>query len=178
MTLCNTNENDELERPKRTIYTAVDNGVTGSIGMVDSDGNCIYFSHTPVTKELNYTKKKSWVHLIDGLELISIFRNHPLEEYKMVLLERPMVNPMRWTASMSAIRAFESTLTIIKTLKIPYRYIDSKEWQKRMLPEGLKGDELKVASLQVAKRMFPLIDFKGFKDADGLLMAEYARLSK
>jgi hypothetical protein len=55
-----------------------------------------------------------------------------------------------------------------------YEYIDSKEWQKSLLPKGLKGsEELKKASLDVGKRLFPSLDIK--KDADGLLIAEYLR---
>jgi len=56
----------------------------------------------------------------------------------------------------------------------PYEYIDSKEWQKVLLPKGIKGsDELKKASLDIGKRMFPTLKIK--KDADGLLIAEYLR---
>jgi hypothetical protein len=59
---------------------------------------------------------------------------------------------------------------------LPYRYIDSKSWQKEFLPSGLKGsDELKKASLQVAQRMFPKLDYSKIKDGDGILIAEYAR---
>ena len=58
--------------------------------------------------------------------------------------------------------------------QFPYEYIDSKEWQKILLPKGLKGsDELKKASLDVGKRMFPELNLK--KDADGLLIAEFLR---
>jgi hypothetical protein len=54
-------------------------------------------------------------------------------------------------------------------------YCDSKDWQKDMLPRGCKKEELKTASLDIGKRLFPSIDWKGFKDADSLLMAEWAR---
>ena len=76
---------------------------------------------------------------------------------------------------MSAIRALEATLIALEILEMPYEYIDSKEWQKGLLPEGLKGEALKPASLDVGRRLFPKIDFKGFADADSLLIAEYQR---
>ena len=34
-------------------------------------------------------------------------------------------------------------------------YIDSKEWQKELLPSGCKGEELKTASRDIGCRLFP-----------------------
>ena len=54
----------------------------------------------------------------------------------------------------------------------------NKEWQKTMLPQGLKGsDQLKKASMDVGKRLFPCLSaiIDKHKDADGLLMAEHFR---
>jgi hypothetical protein len=85
-----------------------------------------------------------------------------------------MVNSTRFNATLSAIRALEATLIALEESQFPYEYIDSKEWQKLLLPKGLKGsDELKKASLDVGKRMFPELEIK--KDADGLLIAEFMR---
>jgi hypothetical protein len=85
-----------------------------------------------------------------------------------------MVNSTRFNASLSAIRALEATLIALEESKLPYEYIDSKEWQKHLLPKGLKGsDELKKASLDIGKRLFPSLELK--KDADGVLIAEYLR---
>lgn len=106
-----------------------------------------------------------------------------LVEYKgtniLAVIERPFVNPSMFKSTLSAIRALEATLVILEHIGIPIRYIDSKEWQKELLPEGTKGTtELKKASLDIASRMFPThIDtIKKQKDGDGILIAEYARL--
>ena len=88
-----------------------------------------------------------------------------------------MVNPKRWAASVSAIRALEATLIIVELLEIPYIYVDSKEWQRELLPKGCKGDALKTASKDIGCRLFPQhkeLIIK-HKDADGILMAEYCR---
>jgi hypothetical protein len=75
---------------------------------------------------------------------------------------------------LSAVRALEATLIAVEQHQFRYEYIDSKEWQKELLPKNIKGsDELKSASLDVGKRMFPELNIK--KDADGLLIAEYLR---
>jgi len=85
-----------------------------------------------------------------------------------------MVNPGRFQASISAMRALEATLNVLEFLELPHQYIDSKEWQKVMLPSGLKGaDQMKKASQSIGKRLFPSITCT--PDADGLLIAEWAR---
>ncbi len=155
-------------------YIGIDNGVSGSIGIIRGEES--WFLNTPSKSEQNYTKKKAIVTRIDHALLTSI-----LEAYKdncFVMLERPMVNPQRFQATTSALRALESTLIVIENLKLPISYIDSKAWQKLLLPSGIKGsDELKKASMDIGCRLFPqhaeLI--KKHKDADGMLIAEYCR---
>lgn len=152
-------------------FIGIDNGVSGQIGIL---GLNVELHKMPVRKCLSYTKTKQFLNRVNASELERIFMRHMGEDL-FCLLERPMVNPKRWKASMSAMRCLEATETILEVRQIPYQFIDSKEWQKALLPSGLEGEELKLASLQVGKRLFPHIDFKGFKDADGLLIAEYAR---
>ena len=49
------------------IYIGIDNGVTGSIGIVDDESSEFY--HTPVKNELSYTKAKKWIDRIDSVML-------------------------------------------------------------------------------------------------------------
>ena len=163
----------------------IDNGVTGSITIIDTKFGNANYHKTPVFKSLNYTKKKGWITRIDTDKLRDILFSVPREigdgdtcmiAKAMILIERPMVNPKRFKATVSALRALEATLTVIEKLEIPYRYIDSKEWQKEMLPSGLKGSaELKTAARDVGKRVFPYIKLEKKDDADSLLIAEYGR---
>lgn len=152
---------------------AADNGVSGSIAVLDKNGLAKWWP-TPVKKDLNYTKKKAWLNRIDTVKLAEIL-NPYRDDVKICALERPMINPMRWNASVSAIRALEATLIVIEGLRIPFRYIDSREWQKTMLPAGLKGsDELKAAADSVCHRLFPAVEIcKG--GGDSLLIAKYLK---
>jgi len=117
------------------------------------------------------------VSRIDFLKLYSFFEElskNLKPENILVGIERPMINPSRWRASMSAIRALEATLNVVELLKIPYEYIDSKEWQKALLPKKIKGtSELKKASYDIGMRKFPQFEeiIKKQKDADGILIA-------
>lgn len=185
------------------IYIGIDNGVSGSIALIDENGSVIKFAKMPVKKDLNYTKTVSNIHRIDVGNLIccidsfkipSLLNSDGSEKLayvnRKVMLERPMVNPMRFQASMSAIRALEATLIVLEQLKLPYEYIDSKEWQRVLLPAGIyknkvdkagrnhmKADpkDLKKASKDIAKRIFPSVDLDEFDDGDALLIAEYLR---
>ena len=159
------------------LFIGIDNGVTNNgIGVLNERGEARLYP-LPIKKELSYTKEAKHISRID-FDLLRVLFGEivgDFNEYDVkVGLERPMVNSTRFNASMSAIRALEATLIALEDSQWPYEYIDSKEWQKVLLPKGLKGsDELKKASLDIGKRMFPTLNIK--KDADGLLIAEYLR---
>jgi hypothetical protein len=159
-------------------YIGIDNGVTGSIAILQENDD--RFFETPIKVEQSYTKKKQnitrlslgFLNILDCVEDENKeFRN------TLVIIERPMVNPTRFKATLSAIRCLEATLFCLETKNIPYMYIDSKEWQRELLPKGLQKEELKKASCDIACRLFP--EFKDeiikHKDGDALLIAEYAR---
>jgi len=153
-------------------YIGIDNGVSGSIGIITPTQ--VQFIKTPTVTELDYTKEKKNVTRIDFQKLIEILSSHsPLTTF--VALERPMVNPGRWVATMSAIRCHEVTLVALQLLKLPYCYIDSKEWQKELLPKNCEKLFLKSASLDIGNRLYP--QFEDFKhlDRDGLLIATYCK---
>lgn len=157
------------------ISIGIDNGISGTIGIIEE--NSSRFISTPTISEQNYTKKKANITRIDFEEMLKI-----LDPYKgvncFVLLERPMVNPQRFQSTTSALRALEATLIVLEYLRLPHAYIDSKEWQKSLLPHGVKGmDELKKASLDIGCRLFPQHEtlIRHHKDADGILIAEYCR---
>jgi hypothetical protein len=157
------------------IYVGIDNGVTGSIGVV-SNRHSAYQMKTPVVKELYYTKKKAFMTWIDFEELLRELGNLMYDENVKVFvgIERPMINPTRFKATISAVCAWQATLLALKFLKIPYEYIDSKEWQKALLPAGLEKEELKQASMDIARRLYPTARIEG-ADADGLLIAEHMK---
>jgi len=152
----------------------IDNGISGTIGIINQDE--IKFLSTPIKTEQNYTKKKGNISRIDFRKMFEILK--PYKDDSFIMLERPLVNPGRFKATASALRALEATLIVIEILKIPHQYLDSKPWQRELLPKGTKGEaELKKASCDIGKRLFP--QFSDFiskhKDADGILIAEYCR---
>lgn len=162
------------------IYAAIDNGVSGSIAVIHPDGT-VFYEPTPVIKCLNYTKTKAWMNRLNYKKFKEMLEEQMVKPGLPVklLIERPMVNPKRWAATVSALRCDEAQRGMLDLLEIPYTYEDSKTWQrdgkntKGMLPSGLEGDELKVASKQIGQQLFPKCKIK--KDADALLMAEFAR---
>ena len=165
-------------------FVGIDNGVTGSIGIILTGpvyGQETRFYKTPVVNEQDYTKRKKRISRVSVVELESIFCGQfgiTGRECFHVVLERPMINPKRWTASTSALRAMEATLCVLERLTLAKQWVDSRDWQKVLLPKGVKGaPALKQASHDIGIRLFPqhkeLIEEHG--DADGLLIAEYCR---
>lgn len=153
-------------------FVGIDNGVTGSIGLLYPNG-ANFFVLTPVVKELSYTKEKQFIHRINWKELRA---NIPPMSF--VLIERPMVNSKAFTATSSALRALEATLIIVEMLECEFIYIDSKEWQREFIASSVIGhDNLKEASKKIGINLFPNHTTKITKhgDADGLLIAEYGR---
>ena len=172
-----TKNKEKVESDK--LYIGIDNGVTGTIGCICN--NETWFFVTPTKTEQNYTKKKGNISrvvykaLLRELKAVITHCNYPST---MCLIERPMINPGRFSASISAVRALESTLDVIEELELPYQYEDSKAWQKELLPNGTKGDvDLKAASKTIGCRLFPQHSelITKHKDADGMLLAEYCR---
>lgn len=161
------NNNDKLRA-----FIGVDNGISGSVGLIYSDGTYEFF-RTPIKSAQDYTKKKKMVNRVQHLELTKILSK--AGEGSMVMIERPMINSTRFHASMSAIRAYEVTITVLESLGLPYEICDSKEWQKPLLPIGAKGDELKKASLDVGNRMFPNTKNIKHPDCDGMLIALFCK---
>lgn len=161
------------------IYIGIDNGVSGSLAFL-APPECATVFRTPCLKVKDYqkgAKRISRIHFsaLRGMIFEELTKaSAPDASHGFVLLERPMVNPLKFKASVSALRAHEATLIVLESLGIAYDYIDSRAWQKMFLP-GVKGEALKPASLDVARRLFPKTDFGKLKDGDALLIAEYAR---
>ena len=150
-------------------YIGIDNGVSGTIAIISETE--VEFWKTPIKKEQDYTKAKKIVSRVDIQTLKGILE--PYSDNAFLLLERPLVNPSRWVATTSALRCHEAELAVIEILNIPYQFIDSKEWQKDLLPK--RCGDTKKASLDIGNRLFP--QYKDFKhpDRDALLIAEYAK---
>jgi len=159
-------------------YIGIDNGVTGSIALVTKHISDNRLVPTPTHKEQSYTKKKQQITRVSFPVLLALFRDLDDPEGPMVLIERPFNNPTGVKATVSAMRCLEATLIAVETMGWRYQYIDSKEWQKALLPSGIKGTpELKAASRDIGKRLFPNLEdaIDKQKDADALLIAEWAR---
>lgn len=155
-------------------YIGIDNGVSGAVGVLYSNGGARWWP-MPVRSELNYTKAKKNITRVNYDALYAILGD--IVDDSIVVIERPMVNPGRFQATISAVRCLEATLLALENLKFPYQYLDSREWQKTQLPSGLEGaEQLKKASLDVGRRLWPNLTFPKKADCDALLMARHAML--
>jgi len=157
------------------LYIGIDNGTTGTIGVISKDRKVCDCILTPSMKEQSYTKKVKNITRIDHETLYGILSTYDLSN-AIAVLERPLVNPGLFTATISAVRSLESTLCVLERLGVAIQYEDSKKWQKELLGEGIKGSkDLKQSSKCVSQRLFPqhFDVIQKHKDGDGLLLAEY-----
>lgn len=160
------------EVKKQRAFCGIDNGISGSIGIIYEDGTYEFFK-TPTRTGQDYTKAKQNVTRVKPLELIKSLNK--IGDGSMIVMERPMVNPKMFKNSISAMRCFEATITVLETLNLPYEVIDSKEWQRSILPTGTSGDELKKASTTIGNRLFPNTKLIEHPDCDGMLIAYYCK---
>ncbi len=160
----------------------IDNGVTGTIGAVRADGLAVCFCKTPSVKVLDYTKVAQRVTRIvipDLKNIIVELRDlaKSRDEVFNVYLERPFKNPRQFVTTVTAVRAFEATISLLESLDIGYQIVDSKEWQKGLLPSSRKRGTtsaiLKKESHDIGIRMFPQYRelIQEHEDADGILGA-------
>jgi len=165
------------------IYIGIDNGVSGTIGVIEENGKVVDFIKTPIITEQSCTKTKKNISRLNYNIFFSFIKNIA-EQYSnecRIFMERPLINSTRFDATISAVRCLEAQLIAIEQLDLFKDYVDSKCWQSTLLPSGIKGSpELKKASKDIGIRKFPqfkeLINKHG--DADGILITEYARLKK
>jgi hypothetical protein len=186
--------------PAPYYYIGIDNGVTGSIAIVDDVGRLVLYEPTPVELRQSYTKKKDMFNRIRGD--IMHYMLAPFAGKSSVIIERP-VTGFSFKAIRSGHRSDEATIIILEILGMRYEYVDSGQWQKEMLPrlqapkktvkgateavkkanktfnESLKKQTKKL-SLEVGRKLFPDRDFGRSEtaDADAPLMAEWARRNK
>jgi hypothetical protein len=135
------------------------------------------FYRTPTFSFLNYTKEVQHVSRLDTKKLREILQTELGDNRNFILgLERPMLDNTKWKASLSAIRCYEATLIVLEDMMIPYDVVDSRKWQKEMLPAGIEGrPALKQASKEVATRLFPHLAKQFKEEGDSILLAEYLR---
>ena len=160
----------------KTIYFGQDNGVTSTYGILSNEFPPI-FEKTPVKLVQDYTKAKKQICRLDSKKYYELLKSYLDLGYEIKMcLERPLVNPNMFKATESALRCFEAMWAIIDLLQISVTFIPSSDWQKELLPHGIKGaPELKKASLDIGNRLYPqFADFK-HPDRDGILMAHWLK---
>lgn len=153
-------------------FLGIDNGVSGAITIISAEGEVVLHEKMPVVTCLSYTKKKQWINRVDVLKLTKILSDL---QPSFCMIERPMVNPTRFKATISALRCLEATEIVLELCQVPYQFIDSKEWQRVFLPKSCSKGDLKPAAVAVCKRLFPKVKVV---NADSLLIAEYCRRMK
>ena len=148
----------------------IDNGTTGTIAIYVGK-KLVDFMLTPAFVQQSYTHEINNVSRIDVREMLTLLAKYNKNSF--AVLERPMSDPTRYTASMTALRAYEATIVTLELCGINYLVIDSKRWQRHYL-KGSSGAGLKHDCAKLAIKLYPqykeLIDHHG--DADAIFIAK------
>ena len=156
----------------------IDNGVSGALSILSQNISKFYLSKSYTKKCKSYTKKEQNITRIDVENLRKIIiENIPKEKLNetIAILERPLVNPTRFKASMSAMRSIEATLIVLEELGIDVEYTDSKVWQHGIftIEERAKLDT-KELSRKYGLEYYPQFkDLIEKQDADALLISHF-----
>lgn len=162
-----------MDKKNYTIFGGIDNGVTGTMAIITPEERT--FCKMPVYKTRSYTKEAKYITRINFPKLVTLLEEVSSKGECLFYLERPMINPGRWVASMSALRALEATIIALEQCGIDFEYIDSKKWQRYFFPDKKGTNELKQASMFRGLELFPEHDklIRKHKDADALLIVQY-----
>lgn len=181
---------DKEKLNKANVIIGIDNGSTGTLCSWIIN-NQIEFIETPAKTELNYQKEINYIDRLDHGFLTNWLKNiikRAKKIYKdelkvIIILERPMVNPQRFDASLNAIRVFEAMLVIIQQLNLNYIVIDSKQWQHYYFGKDTQFIDLKIESLKKGIEIINALHIKNeiitdlikkHGDADALLITKFA----
>lgn len=161
-------------RDQSKVYIGIDNGVSGSIAILTSNGELLGWSRTPTYKRLSYAKTGRLESCIDRVHL-----KYLLQPYKdgpaLVLMEYPYLNPTQFATSFSATTSFADTRSVVEDLGMAHDFKPAKEWQKVMIPNVKGTIDLKQASTSLAKRLYPKLVIPKGCDGDAVCLAEYGR---
>lgn len=148
----------------------IDNGSTGSIGILNADG--AIFESIPTVEYLHYGKKGTISQRLDRQSLTNLVEDHVGK--LRVFIERPFTGKFI-NAVIPAHRFFEATIITLEDLKIGYEVIDSREWQTALLGPVKGSAFLKKASRLRGTQLYPQLTdaINSHGDADGLLIAHH-----
>ena len=138
---------------KSVLFLGIDNGVSGSMTIMDATGRVLLYEHVPTYKEVKWTKPKTtktksgkktvkhdYITLvdIDAMQRILV-KYTSLVSDVYCFLERPAISyAAAWSmqTSISAGMSWAYVTYVLKKLKINRTDIDSKMWQKAFIPEA------------------------------------------
>lgn len=162
----------------KRLVIGIDNGTSGTLGIIGGPQGPL-FENIPC-KQYLMGKGGRNVARIDHDKLKAIIASYIVDANTPpwdahAYIERPFTGGPAMIQTMLAARAAcEATIIVCEQLEIGHTIIDSRDWQKPILGERVKGSAaLKAASAVKGCQLYPqfrkCIDAHG--DADGLLIA-------
>jgi hypothetical protein len=154
-------------------YIGIDNGISGAIAILD----------TIPRLHLMPTYKVAKSEYIDPTELMEILLG---VDDPFVVFEQGQKNPLFGTkGNFSNGYSFGVVNAVLKLGKIPHTLVNPQTWQKVMFKDVKRDKGTKGASIEVCRRLYPLLSLKPEGKrflkphdgmADALMMAAYGKM--
>ncbi len=149
-------------------FVGIDPGVNGGIAIIKKD-------------EVIAIKMPTFEKDYDINSIVSLLLDHmPITK---VGIEKVHANPkMARSACFNFGKGLGVLEGLVAALRIPYKLIPPKTWQKKM-HDGVTGEDTKTKSIKAVSRLYPLLSLKAtsrsVKDHDGIadaiMIAEYTK---
>ena len=149
----------------------IDNGLNGAIVVLDDNNKQIV--HKFVMPIIKGTKSRKEY---DIQQIVTIFKGiiedaKSINESIIVVLEKAQISPIAGKNSCFSMGyCFGMMQGILSSLKLSYKVVHAKTWQKEILRD-MNGSDTKQRSIMFCKRMFPSEEWKigkQSKEHDGL----------
>lgn len=148
---------------KRCLFIGIDPGKTGAIAIIDNDKNCVLL--------------QNWHNISFMTDIILGVKNRKSSSIFQVCIEKVNSYGQGRTSAFTFGENYGMYQGILSALLIPYTFVTPQKWQKAIF-DSKGGKNTKERSLNMARRLYPLVDLRYKKDhnkADALLIARYAR---
>jgi hypothetical protein len=172
-------EEDEAPRGPFDYFVGVDNGPTALWTILGADGKLVAHFPVPTKTTKNYQRTVDReVTRINVHQLREMFRPY-VGKNILFAVEKPMVMPQRFQATLTAVRAFEATLVAFELMQqdgvgVSYTIANSLDWQKPMIPEALARKEKGKLAEKRRKKLLAACKKKGKTREETARILEWA----
>jgi hypothetical protein len=168
-----------------TLYIGIDLGKDGALAALNADGTILALHKTPLLKASTKKGKKQGRDEYDIPAMGEILVELVPHGDAIAIVEKAQAFPPKFGGSLASFaKGYSAGLWhgFLTALGIPFEVVSPQTWQKVMFRD-VPGEDTKLKSILVARRLWPGQDFRRSEQAkkpddgitDALLLGEFGR---